>query len=615
MPSSPTTDLERARRRLNVPISPAMKDHKIPHSAVAPHQQLQHPFNLQAFINIMKIPAADMMQGWDTTCDTIVTMVHGFSPWPEEHWMEAFKVHPVPHEDLSMAGKFCCDFLENSRNDALDPTRKIAAQLQLLSQHVSENSLSTYTTNLLVTKALVKLTSDFLFDHLFNKSESETIISMALEAGASFLLHHALHINSVREMSLPRQQYITDLLDAIGTVHQSEDADRRNTAVNSMLDALVAHFHPSDVTTVREFNLLVKDINPIIGGTGRAIQQNNIRIVSSHAFNSPSTLDHGLELVQQTVVLGGEPASLCKVFAGVALDMCRPAFTVHKRVEVQLPDGLGKGYLAVIDWEGTCEFECLEQLLVVFRSILWWGELFGINAEDSVVRTVCEGLTTTNKVSVGLAVWTRAALLVMLRRPNRGAGENRGASTSESGGSWYCAMSAAAIPEGTSSSGKWAWTCDSAREIELGMEHDCVGVWTAQVLIVVFFWLLNIAVHSSVVGRWKVEVRKTRRVEIRESWRGSMSSSEANWMLVVGIPVERNFNAVGICGLALHLVDSAVVRLEGLYPFRRAALLAFARFRHNCKRRSGDGKKAWGRLLGHMIQRSWTQFGPRSVRL
>ncbi|KAJ7867634.1 hypothetical protein B0H13DRAFT_1897473 [Mycena leptocephala] len=273
MPSSLTTDLERARRRLNVPISPAMKDHKIPHSAVAPHRRRQHPFNLQAFVNIMKIPAADMMRGWDATRDAIVTMVHGFSPWPEEHWMEAFKVLPVPHEDLSMAGKFCCDFLENSRNDALDPTRKIAAQLQLLSQHVSGNSLSTYTTNLLVTKALVKLTSDFLLDHLFNKSESETIISMALEAGASFLLHPALHINSLREMSLPRLQYIVDLLDAIGAVHQSEDAGRRNTAVNSMLDALVAHFHPSDVTTVREFNLLVKDINPVIGGTGRAIQQ------------------------------------------------------------------------------------------------------------------------------------------------------------------------------------------------------------------------------------------------------------------------------------------------------------------------------------------------------
>ncbi|KAJ7830766.1 hypothetical protein B0H13DRAFT_1915784 [Mycena leptocephala] len=229
MSSSLTMDLERARRRLNVPISPAMKDHKIPHSAVAPHQRRQHPFNLQAFINIMKILAADMMQGWDATRDAIVTMVHGFSPWPEEHW--------------------------------------------LLSQHVSGNSLSTYTTNLFVTKALVKLTSDFLFDHLFNKSESETIISMALEAGASFLLHPALHINSLREMSLPRLQYIVDLLDAIGAVHQSEDAGRRNTAVNSMLDALVAHFHPSDVTTVREFNLLVKDINPVIGGTGRAIQQ------------------------------------------------------------------------------------------------------------------------------------------------------------------------------------------------------------------------------------------------------------------------------------------------------------------------------------------------------
>jgi hypothetical protein len=79
-------------------------------------------------------------------------------------------------------------------------------------------------------------------------------------------------------MSLPRLQYIVDLLDAIGAVHQSEDAGRRNTAVNSMLDALVAHFHPSDVTTVREFNLLVKDINPVIGGTGRAIQQSNIHV-------------------------------------------------------------------------------------------------------------------------------------------------------------------------------------------------------------------------------------------------------------------------------------------------------------------------------------------------
>ncbi|KAJ6574061.1 hypothetical protein B0H19DRAFT_1253818 [Mycena capillaripes] len=284
-------DLESARRQLNVTISMAMRDHEVPYSAVAPHQLRQRPFNVQAFINIMKMPAEDMRQGWNATRDAIASMT------------EAFKVLPAPPEDLGMAGKFCHDFLDSSRNDELDSTRKIATQLHLLTQYITGNSLSSYTTNLLATKALVKLTSDFLFDHIFNKSESQTIITMAIEvcslrcenaslqttvlgdvameiteafrlgrflldveeAGASFLLHPALHINNLRGMPLARQQYITDLLDAIGAVHQSDGG--RNTAVNSMLDALVAHFHPSDVNLMREFNFLVKDINPVIGGT------------------------------------------------------------------------------------------------------------------------------------------------------------------------------------------------------------------------------------------------------------------------------------------------------------------------------------------------------------
>jgi hypothetical protein len=89
-------------------------------------------------------------------------------------------VFPVLSEDLTLAGGFCRAFMEISNNDEIDSTRKVASLLHLLIKHMSEHSHSTYTTNLLVTKALVKLTSDFDRDH-FGKDETPTINDLTIE--------------------------------------------------------------------------------------------------------------------------------------------------------------------------------------------------------------------------------------------------------------------------------------------------------------------------------------------------------------------------------------------------------------------------------------------------
>ncbi|KAJ7877539.1 hypothetical protein B0H14DRAFT_2567658 [Mycena olivaceomarginata] len=200
-------DLEHAHGKLNASMSMAIKDHKIPRSVVTAHQQWQHPISPQAFIDVIKMPLEDVMRGRGMIDDAILGMVQGFSSWPEEHWMEAFKAFPVPREDLSVAGKFCRAFLDIFNSDELDSISKVASQLHLLIQHVSENNLSTYTTNLLATKALVKLTSDFLFDHLINKSETETIITMTQE-----VCH--LRLDNVSTQSIVLRDIETEITEA-----------------------------------------------------------------------------------------------------------------------------------------------------------------------------------------------------------------------------------------------------------------------------------------------------------------------------------------------------------------------------------------------------------------